>query len=110
MSEVGRPLPSPQGNDARATANAIRLALQGKINSTGTVTLAASAASTTVLNPFLGKGSKVFLFPQTAHASAEVGNGTIYIAPANYVEGTSFTITHANNAQTDRDFFYVILG
>ena len=45
--------------------------------------------------------------PKTANASAEQGNGTIFIsARAN----GSFTITHANNSQTDRQYGYIIIG
>ena len=100
----------PQGGTPRDAANAINQALKGKINCVGTVTLAASAAGTVVNNALVGSGSVVLLFPQTAHAAAEIGNGTIYAAPADYVNGTSFKLTHANNVQTDRVFGYCVLG
>lgn len=98
------------GGRPRDISLAVNQALKGKINSVGTVTLAANAASTTVNNAFVGSESGIFLFPQTAHAGAELAAGGCYIPPANYIKGTSFTITHANNAQTDRTFSYVILG
>lgn len=94
----------------RYFVTAINQALKGKINSGGTVTLAANAASTTVANAFVGGDSVIILFPQTAHAAAEIAAGGCYIAPANYVSKASFAITHANNSQTDRTFGYVILG
>ena len=100
----------PSGAAPRDVATALNLALKGKLNSTGNVTLAASTGSTVVKDVLVGTNSVVLLFPQTAHAAAEIGNGTIYAAPGNYVNATSFTLTHANNAQTDRTFGYCLLG
>lgn len=97
------------GSD-RDKAQAVNQALKGKINSVGTVTLTASAATTTVDNAFVSSSSVILLMPQTANASAEVGAGTIYIQPADTIDGTSFKITHANNAQSDKTFGYAILG
>ena len=45
--------------------------------------------------------------PTTANASAEQGAGTMFVGPR---AKQSFTITHANNAQTDRTFAYSVLG
>ena len=45
--------------------------------------------------------------PTTANASAEIGNGTIFISARN--DG-NYVLTHANNSQNDRTFLYVILG
>lgn len=100
----------PAGGNPRDVATAVNQALKGKLNSFGAVTLAASVASTTVNNPLVGTASVILLMPQTAHAAAELGNGTAYIAPSDIVSETSFKITHANNAQTDRTFGYVIIG
>ena len=100
----------PQGSDPRTVATAVNQAIKGKLNSTGTVTLTHDVGSTTVNNVLVGASSVILLMPQTAHAAAELGNGTAYIAPADIVEGASFKITHANNAQTDRVFGYAILG
>jgi hypothetical protein len=47
------------------------------------------------------------LFPRTAHAAAELAAGGCYVSA---VGSGSFTLTHANNAQTDRTFSYVCLG
>jgi hypothetical protein len=86
---------------------AIRDLFAGRSNAVGTVTLADGAASTVVTAINCGLGSRVFLTPTTANASAEFGNGTIYVST---VANGSFTITHANNAQTDRTFYWVCLG
>jgi hypothetical protein len=100
----------PNGGDPREVAVAVNQALNGKINSVKTVTLTANVASTTVNDPRIGSNTAIILFPQTANAAAELGNGTLYIAPGNYTLKASFVITHANNAQTDRTYSVAILG
>lgn len=80
---------------------------QGKLANTGTVTLTANANSTVVLDARAGKFSFIWFMPQTANAGAEIAAGTIYVA----TQGKqTFTITHANNSQTDRTFRYCLLG
>lgn len=86
---------------------AIRDLFAGRSNAVGEVTLTASAASTDVTAINVGADTKIFLTPTTANASAEFGNGTIYVSSVG--QGT-FTITHANNAQTDRTFYWVGIG
>ncbi len=91
----------------RALASVINRINTGKINCTGTVTLTANAASTTVTDSRATAFSFIGLLPTTANAAAEYGAGTWRVATR---QNGSFVITHANNAQTDRDFIYVILG
>jgi hypothetical protein len=86
---------------------AINQLAQGRSNAVGSFTLAASVASTTVTAQNCGSGSFVLLMPKTANAAAEIGNGTLYIGT---VANGSFTVTHANNAQTDRSFGYAAFG
>ena len=100
----------PNGGTPVQVATAVNQALRGKINSVDTVTLTASVASTTINDPRIGSATVIILFPQTANAAAELGNGTLYIAPADYVLKTSYKITHANNAQTDRTYGVLIVG
>lgn len=104
-----RVLPN-NGGTPEEVATAVNGALKGKLNSVDTVTLAAGAASTTVSDPRIGSATAIFLIPQTVNAAAEIGNGTLYIKPSDYVLKTSFKITHANNAQVDRTYGLVILG
>jgi hypothetical protein len=47
------------------------------------------------------------LVPQTASATTELGNGTLYISA---VTNGSFTIAHANSATTGRTFLYALQG
>jgi hypothetical protein len=93
--------------DLRVFALAINELTQGRSNATGSVTLTANAASTAVSNDNFAAASTVYFTATTANAAAEVGAGTMYISAR--AKG-SFTITHANNAQTDRTYLYAIVG
>jgi hypothetical protein len=95
------------GADSRQTAQAVNLLIDGKFNSTGTVTLTASAASTAVTDYRAGPDSVIVFTPTTANAAAEQGGGTMYLS-ARAKQG--FTLTHANNSQTDRTFLYIVIG
>lgn len=100
-------VPAGTERDLGRIVNAVRELFAGRCNAFGTVTLTASAASTAVTAPNIADGSPIFLEATTAHAAAERGNGTIYVSA---VSAGTFTITHANNAQTDRTFFWRIGG
>lgn len=76
-----------------------------KLSIVGTVTLTASAASTAISDARISSDSLLFLTPKTANAAAEVGNGTMYYTGS----AGAVTITHANNAQTDRTYAYFVL-
>ena len=77
------------------------------MNAVGTVTLTASAATTTVVNNLMAPDMAIFFVPTTANAAAEIGAGTMYLSTR---DSGSFVLTHANNGQTDRTFLYVTLG
>jgi hypothetical protein len=80
---------------------------QGRSNAAGFCTLAVGTSTTTVRAPNCAATSKVFLFPTSAHAAAELGNGTCFVSS---VANGTFTLTHAVNAQADRSFAFVSLG
>lgn len=94
-----------QEKDLTKFALALQGLAQGRSNAIGEVTLTANAASTVVTSMTCGADSEVFLTPKTANAAAALA--TTYIAT---VAAGSFTITHANNSQTDKTFGYVCLG
>ena len=94
-----------QEKDPSKFALAIQQLYAGRSNAAGSVTLAAGEASTTVDAPNCAPQCAVFLFPKTANGAAALA--TTFI---NSVGKQSFTISHANNTQTDRSFFYVCLG
>ncbi len=93
----------------RKNAEAINRLYDGKTNATGTVTLTASQATTTLVDKRIGLNTKVYLTPTTANASAEIGAGAIYQTLPNTTEGQA-VINHANNGQTDRTFGYALFG
>ena len=100
-------LPTPEDKNLQRVSYAIKQIAQGRSNATGTVTLTANAATTTVTNVNCSSESGVWFTAKTANAAAEIGNGTMYLSA---VANGSFTVTHANNAQTDRIFYYGIQG
>lgn len=79
-------------------------------NRSGTVTLTANVASTTVEDPTVTPNSVLSFDPLTPNARDELWkNGTMFVAEADRARG-QFIITHANNAQTDRTFFWIAGG
>jgi hypothetical protein len=84
---------------------AIQQLEQGRLNVTGTCTLAAGATTTVVKAANCGAGSQVLLMAKTADAAAALA--TTYVSA---IANGSFTITHTNNAQTDRIFGFACLG
>ena len=98
-------VPIPTEQDPYKIVRAVRELFES--NAVGNFTLTANAASTTVTAANCGAASTVLLTPTSAHAAAEVGSGTIYVSA---VANGSFTLTHANNSQTDRTFLYAAFG
>ncbi len=98
---------APEETNQRKINTAINQLAQGRSNAVGRVTLAANAGATTVQAENCGATSVVLLSALTAHAAAELGNGTIFVSA---VAAGAFTLAHANNAETDRVFGYVCLG
>jgi hypothetical protein len=84
------------------TANAL---IDGRSNAVGTFTLTAGATTTDVEDNLFQSDMVPVWSPMTANAAAAVG--TTYLSAR--TKG-GFTITHTNNAQTDRTFGYVRFG
>jgi hypothetical protein len=100
-------VPAITETSPKRIVQAIRDLFAGRSNAVGEVTLTASSATTVVNTLNVGVDTKVFLMATTANAAAEAGGTALRISSVG--QGT-FTITHANNAQTDRTFFWVALG
>lgn len=100
-------LPNRSETSLPKIVEAIRDLFAGRSNAVGELTLTPNSATTTVNAMNCGPGSRIFLTPRTANAAAALAN--VRIAAATTVEG-QFVITHANNAQTDREFGYAIQG
>lgn len=101
-----RELP-PAGERIRDIVFAINELIRGRSNAVSQVTLTPSAGSTIVSSPNFNENAEVILFPKTAAAAAELGNGTVYAAVT--ATGT-VTITHANNATANRTFGLLVVG
>lgn len=98
------PLISPNEQPGRRQNEAIVAALRGKLNNRGTVTLTASSATTTLTDEKIGPDSVL-------HFDATTANGALARAHLYYTCATgSATLTHDNNAQTDRTFRYTVTG
>lgn len=98
---------SPAEKDLSVIVATIIQLVQGRNNATGAVTLTANAATTVVQAPNCSTGASPGLTALTANAAAELKNGTLYVS---VVANGSFTITHANNAQTDRNYVWWAIG
>lgn len=92
-----------------SVADIIRSMLSGRLNATGTVTLTANSATTTLTDARLSIDSFVAFDPMTANAATELYGATMYVLTANRTNGV-WTITNANNANADRTFKYLIIG
>lgn len=95
----------------RRMAVVINRTLLGKLNTVFTVTLTANAANTTVSVPpgVLTADSYINFMPTTSNAAAALAAGTMYVSARTPLTN-QFTIAHANNAQADRTFTYVVIG
>lgn len=93
----------------RQVASVLNGAMSGKMNAIGEVTLTANAATTTITDSRLTRNSLVLFDPMTSNAAAELYGATMYVTDANRRNG-EFVITHANNAQSDRTFKYLVIG
>lgn len=96
---------------ARTVTDSVVAHSNGKTNNTGTVTLGANTTSTvvTLAAGRLGNDTIVLLSPTTASAATEFGAGSLYLS-ARDVDAKTFTLTHANTADTDKIFDYILVG
>lgn len=94
------------GYTERQLSQAVRELIEGRSNAVGTVTLTAGTTTTTISKQTINANAGVFLQPTTANAAAALATTYVNVT----VGGGSFTITHANNAQTDRTFLYLVNG
>jgi hypothetical protein len=109
------PPPSPTGSAQdhsiyiRRLWDALQPLRKGKTENVTELTLTANAATTVLNYRGLSPQSVVIFDPKTANAAAELAAGTMYVLTANRTND-AWTITHANNAQTDRDFQIAVIG
>ena len=89
----------------RQIAIVVNNTLDGKLNSTGTVTLTASQTTRTIADKRLGGNSVLVFMPTTSNASA--GMTSLFVSSQGK---QTATLSHANNGQTDRTYKYIIIG
>lgn len=90
-------------------ATSINAINDGQLSSNGSITLTENSATTVITDRRVGKDSVILFDPRTANAATELYGATMYIS-AVAPRSNTFTITHANNSQTDRTFKYIVLG
>lgn len=98
-------MPATSEKDIGRVVQSVRELYEGRSQAIGTVTLTAGQTTTVVNHQNCAPSSYPQLEPMTANAAA--ARATTYISA---VAKGSFTITHANNAQTDRTFSYALRG
>ena len=86
-------------------ATVVRGIMEGKINSSGEVTLDVSQPQTKVLNPYASTTSIPLLVPLTAAAAAEIAS--VYVSGR---QDGEFLIMHPNNATPGRTWGYVVIA
>lgn len=79
----------------------------GNGNNFATVTLTENTTTTTVKNSRINANTYIEFMPTTANAATEKASGSMYVSERKSGE---YTITHANNSQTDRTFTYLYVG
>lgn len=96
---------STDEKDQTKINRAIQQVEQGRLNASGTFTLAASTTTTVVTSTNCGASSQVIFSPKTANAATALA--TTYVSS---VGNGTFTVTHASNSQVDRTFGFVAIG
>ncbi len=86
-------------------AESINGLIAGRLDVTGSVTLTANSATTSVVDTQFESVMVPLFVPTTANAAAAMGG--MYVSART---NGGFVLTHANNAQTDKTFLYVRLG
>jgi len=89
----------------RLISNTVNNTLDGKLNSTGSVTLTASATNTTLTDARIGANSIIILEPTNANSNTAKAN--LYVSAK--ADGSA-TLTHASSSNTDQKFGYVVIG
>lgn len=107
MAYLGRKMPTVWRSIEEAWTWIGQNVMLGRLNNVDEITLTISVATTTITDKRIGAETTLVLVPKTANASAEFGNGTIYIDT--FAGGTA-VIHHANNANADRTYRIAYLG
>jgi len=100
------PLTMPdQAQHLRLVSTTLNNVMDGKLNSTGTITLTASATSTTLTDARIGGDSVIVFMPITANGKAAENN--LFVSAR---QSGQATLTHASSSNNDQNFAYIIIG
>ena len=99
MSYLNLPV---NGGTPREISNGVNNILNGKINSTGNVTLTNSSSTTTLYDARIGDDSVILFMPTTSDASTE----NIHVTGRQKGQAT---LNHAS-ATTTRSYAYIVFG
>ncbi len=94
----------PVGASEREIAEVVNNVVDGKVNSTGSITLASSGTSTTLTDARASRDSVILFMATTANAAAEMDN--LYVTAGS----GSATLTHSAHGNADCTYKYVVLG
>tara|TARA_R100001015_G_C4507069_1_gene79868 strand:+ start:49 stop:378 length:330 start_codon:yes stop_codon:yes gene_type:complete len=89
----------------RLVSTSLNSTIDGKLNSTGSITLRASQTTTTLTDERIGGNSIILFMPTTANANTAKAN--LYVSSRG--EKTA-TLTHASSANADQTFGYIVIG
>ena len=94
-----------QAQHLRLISNTVNNTLDGKLNSTGDVTLRASQTTTTLVDERISLNSVIILEPTNANSNSAKTN--LFVSAK---DNGSATLTHASSLNTDQKFGYVVIG
>lgn len=109
------PPPAPFRSFSEVTSYVRRIhealfqAKRGKLECVTELTLTANDTETVLNYKGLSPQSVVLFDPKTANAAAELAAGTLYVLTADR-GNDQWTVTHANDASTDRSFQIAVIG
>lgn len=110
MTHFQYPVPPTDSPDAdehrRSIARAVQGLFEGRSNNIGELTLLNGTATTVLSNKRIGPLSFISLAPITANAANLLRTSDVYYSATN----EAATFTHANTANADQDYIYLIVG
>tara|TARA_Y100001951_G_scaffold90141_1_gene83081 strand:+ start:165 stop:491 length:327 start_codon:yes stop_codon:yes gene_type:complete len=100
------PLSMPdQAQHLRLVSTTLNNVMDGKLNSTGEITLRASQTTTTLEDARIGGDSVIVFMPITANG--KTAENDLFVSAR---QSGQATLTHASSGNTDQNFAYIIVG
>jgi len=100
------PLSMPdQAQHLRLVSTTLNNVMDGKINSTGSVTLTASNTTTTLTDARIGGDSVIVFMPITSNGATAFQN--LFVSART---SGSATLTHTSSSNADQNFAYAVIG